>query len=123
MIEKVEIGKEYSPWNDNLCCTVVDIFENVVCFRYSRVEKVIDYMSVYIETFKKYFVPFEKDYKDFKIDDKVIVWDNDMPESKNYRYFSHVDERTVYTFAHGATSWSSQGDMPEEWDNCIKAEE
>lgn len=63
-------------------------------------------------------------YADFKIDDKVLVWDRDG-ERKKPRYFAGVDaEGNPTTFAGGRTSYTCD-DFDQEnvsWDHCEKAE-
>ena len=50
------------------------------------------------------------DYPTLKVDDKVLVWDNN-PTRKLKRYFSHFDERgSIHCFSNGYTSWSSNGE-------------
>ena len=61
-------------------------------------------------------------YGDFKIDDKVLVW-NDMVgcTEKRKRYFAGVNEYgRPTTFVNGATSWTASSDCRTHWDNCEK---
>ncbi len=60
-------------------------------------------------------------FGEFKIDDKVIVWDN-SGYTKNKRHFACVGEDgRPNTFGAGTTSFTSNYTTP--WDNCIKYEE
>lgn len=46
-------------------------------------------------------------YEDFKIDDKVIVWDNDYPDWKNEAHFAGInDNGRPMTFIDGGTSFT-----------------
>jgi hypothetical protein len=57
-------------------------------------------------------------YKNFKIDDKVLVWDGGS-EAKFKGYFAGVSVNgKPMIFDLGCTSWTSDGNMPVEWDNC-----
>lgn len=64
-------------------------------------------------------------YDDLKVDDKVIVWDNDDPINRvGQRHFSHIEGSKIYCFAEGRTSWTANG--PDDiipWDNCKKADD
>lgn len=64
-------------------------------------------------------------YDDFKIDDKVLVWNNEDGSRRYRRYFAGVTEWGLpKTYAGGNTSWSaSSADAISVWRNCIKAEE
>lgn len=58
-------------------------------------------------------------YEDFKIDDKVLVW-NAGDEDKYKRYFAGVgNQGRPLIFQDGATSWSSNL-ITEHWDHCEK---
>lgn len=58
-------------------------------------------------------------YQDFKIDDKVLVWEEGSCE-KYKRYFAGVDENgKPLVFWDGKTSWSSDGDTID-YDYCEK---
>ena len=52
-------------------------------------------------------------YEDWKIDDKVVVWNNDWvfdgEVQKVNKYFAGLDDSNLPTaFANGATSWSNE---------------
>lgn len=58
-------------------------------------------------------------YEDFKIDDKVIVWDNDYPDEKERGYFAGVNEDGYpMVFMNGRTSFIEVDTC--WWDNCEK---
>ena len=59
-------------------------------------------------------------YKDFKIDDKVFVWEDNSYKRK--RYFAGVSEKTgkVLCYDGGSTSWSNPTNVTE-WTYCEKA--
>ena len=60
-----------------------------------------------------------KDYRSFKIDDAVIVWNNDFDKLK--RHFAGVSTcGKPMAFYNGKTSWTTNDAM--EWDNCVKKE-
>lgn len=60
-------------------------------------------------------------YDDFKVDDKVVCWDDAFPDSQRMRYFSHVGkDGRPNTFVDGATSWSNRAGQYVAWDNCVK---
>jgi len=61
-------------------------------------------------------------YADFKIDDKVLVWNNEEPNKKFKRYFAGFSGNGYpKVWVNGCTSFSS--DDKYVWDNCIKYEE
>ncbi len=56
-------------------------------------------------------------YEDFKIDDKVIVWNHDSNTYK--RYFAGINsDGKPLAFMHGSTSWSNADSTYIEWDYC-----
>lgn len=58
-------------------------------------------------------------YEDFKIDDKVIVWENDYPDRKERGYFAGVNEDGYpMVFMNGRTSFIEVDTC--WWDNCEK---
>lgn len=64
------------------------------------------------------------EYEDFKIDDRVYVW-NKNSNLKFRRHFAGVGEKTgkPMTFFDGKTSWSNGlGQTPTVWDYCEKAD-
>ena len=51
-------------------------------------------------------------YEDWKIDDKVIVWNSDTGVSYR-RYFAGIDRNgNITTFVNGNTSWTNAGGTP-----------
>lgn len=61
-------------------------------------------------------------YEDFKLGDRVIVWNN-ICNIKKKRYFAGVSKKgQPQAYSYGGTPWSAEG-QPVLWDNCIKAEE
>lgn len=56
-------------------------------------------------------------YEDFKIDEPVMVRDNEQDSWKR-RYFSHEKDGVAFTFHLGATSWSSYGRTMYPWMQC-----
>ena len=64
-------------------------------------------------------VPFEE----FSIDDKVLVWEDNIL-GKFRGYFAGVsDEGKPTIFRNGSDSWSNQGDGTSEWLYCERATE
>lgn len=60
-------------------------------------------------------------YADFKIDDKVLVWEVNT-SSKSKRHFAGISEDgNPMAWSDGQTSFTS--DLKTEWDHCIKYEE
>jgi hypothetical protein len=56
-------------------------------------------------------------YEDFKIDDKVLVWDEGG--LKHRRYFAGVSiSGKPMAFVDGNTSWSTKYEVPYDWDYC-----
>ena len=59
------------------------------------------------------------DYDDFKIDDKVIVWN--YPELKDKRHFAGLaKDGRPKVFSCGRTSWT--GSITTTYDYCVKAD-
>lgn len=61
-------------------------------------------------------------YADFKVDDKVIVWD-DSVGIKYRAYFAGVNEQGLpLTWDEGQTSWTTKGNYnyTTAYDNCVK---
>ena len=64
----------------------------------------------------KPITPPEKPLPTLKVDDKVLVWDNN-PTRKLKRYFSHFDSNgKIHCFLDGSTSWS-RNESTALWDN------
>ena len=64
-------------------------------------------------------------YDDFKIDDEVLVWDNDAKEHIKKRHFAGLDvDGMPIAWTNGGTSWSIDARycLVSRWDNCEKAE-
>ena len=54
-----------------------------------------------------------------KIDDPVIVWDNDIKEEKEKRHFAGVKDGKPAAFVEGKTSFTAEdSDDWVTWDNC-----
>ena len=119
MIEKIEIGKEYTVNEDySKVFTVMDVFESTVFCRYKGLGQCV---CMFDKVKFKEIAKAHSAYRDFKTDDKVLVWDN-LVNDKLKRYFSHVGaDGKAYVFMNGSTSWSAKETFP--WGNCIKAEE
>lgn len=61
-------------------------------------------------------------YVDFKIDDKVLVWDDGYDSDKLRRHFAGINTNTgkPEAWQHGRTSFTT--DEKSYYDNCIKYE-
>jgi hypothetical protein len=58
-------------------------------------------------------------YADFKIDDKVLVWDKGQKD-KYKRHFTGIDDKgNALAWSRGNTSFTADGDC-DMWDNCEK---
>lgn len=65
-------------------------------------------------------------YDDFKIDEKVLVWDNCEEGYKLKRHFAGVVDGFPSTWHNGATSWSINDEISYprmSWDHWEKAVE
>lgn len=63
-------------------------------------------------------------YDDFKIDDKVLVWDSLNYDNKKKRHFAGVDkDGKPMTFPIGTTSFTYDNEPLITWDFCEKWEE
>jgi hypothetical protein len=60
-------------------------------------------------------------YADFVIDDKVIVWDEYLPQRMHRQHFAGVTEHgRPQTWEYGRTSFSTKDGVKNSWDHCIK---
>lgn len=65
-----------------------------------------------------------KPYEDFKIDDKVLVWDDEQDDEPYQQHFAGINNNGFpQTWEAGRTSFSTKDEIKNSWDNCIKYEE
>ena len=131
---KIDINKKYKTHNGDEV-----IIHKTDCGREYPVHASVrfrnnDYWNVMIYTVDgissggnvKYNLVEIKPYDHIKVDDKVLVWDDDNPIQKFKRYFAGVsDSNKPMTWKHGSTSWSIDKDLDttNSWDECELVED
>lgn len=130
----IEMGKKYKT-RDGADVRILTIDRKhpsfpVVALLFSRISK-----SETTRVYTKYGYAFADQrtssdlievspWEDFKIDEKVIVWNNDNPGRMRNRYFAGVAlDGRPQTWVNGGTSWSNYTRSKKVWDNCIRAED
>jgi len=124
---KIEMGKKYKSKNgeftaEALCVDLKSEYPCVMrCIYNDQTENVIKY------TVDGFFLADKRNdernlievspYADFKIDDKVIVWNNSGKKYNQYFAGLHEDGSPM-TFLNGATSFSNITQLSVHWDNC-----
>ncbi len=125
-MNKVSMDKKYEPKNKQFTCEIITISLNnefpvaIKCTDKSGHQTIKQYK----ENGQYYFnMPSDYDlievstYADFKIDDKVVVWDSASSIKLNRHFAGISDSGKPMAFAEGMTSFTADC-RKTDWDNC-----
>ena len=116
----IDINKKYT-WH-NCDVNIYEIFEDKIFFRAKYRSGNWYAHNLQLPLAEELFKEVGK-YDDFKIDDKVLVWDGEQ-SNRHRRYFAGVDAvGRATTYPNGLTSWSGADEMAITWKHCIKEED
>ncbi|MFA5920073.1 MAG: hypothetical protein WC856_02130 [Methylococcaceae bacterium] len=71
-------------------------------------------------TYHRYDLIEVSPYEDFKIDDKVLVWNGEYG-SRERGYFAGIDENGRPRVWHGGRTWWTSRENTSTYEHCIKA--